>query len=174
MKDERTRKKSELLSFYKKQNKEIKFRCKNGLRVIGKVKEIKTKFHFFKQFVIVELEEDSLMKVFLDDIIDNTIYPAEIELPRMKKIMEEEKGKERKSIPKSVKNELWGNHFGHNFHGRCFVCKRKIERDYFEAGHVKAVATGGSDTLDNLRPICRTRNRSMGTMNLSDFKQRYH
>ena len=30
------------------------------------------------------------------------------------------------------------------------------------------------NTLDNLRPICKTCNRSMGTMNLEEFKKEFH
>lgn len=42
----------------------------------------------------------------------------------------------------------------------------------WEAGHIMSVKEGGTDTLDNLRPICKSCNRSMGTENMDAFKAR--
>jgi len=54
--------------------------------------------------------------------------------------------------------------------GPCHVCGRAILQQDFECGHVVSVAHGGTNSIDNLRPLCRTCNRSMGTMCLDDFK----
>lgn len=54
--------------------------------------------------------------------------------------------------------------------GPCHACGRLISQQEFECGHVVAVAHGGSDGLDNLRPLCRACNRSMGTKTLDEFK----
>ncbi len=85
----------------------------------------------------------------------------------------EHQGK-RKSIPKSVKKDLWIRNFGKKYKGNCFVCSKSIDTHRFEAGHIKAVAKGGSDNISNLKPICMSCNRSMGTMNLHDFKNKYY
>lgn len=84
--------------------------------------------------------------------------------------------KTRKSVPKSLKEQLWYTQVGKNI-GRalCYVCQtREITPFTFEAGHIIAVAKGGSTTLDNLRCVCLPCNRSMGTENLEVYKQRYH
>lgn len=80
----------------------------------------------------------------------------------------------RKSIPTSVKKKLWIDYNGKKYKGACFVCKEIIDINNFEAGHVIPASQNGSDNIRNLRPICKSCNRSMGNMNLNDFKQRYH
>jgi uncharacterized protein with PIN domain len=80
----------------------------------------------------------------------------------------------RKTIPKKVKEDLWIRHFGKKFKGDCFVCNNVIETHKFEAGHIKSVAKGGSDNISNLKPICMKCNRSMGTENLNNYKNKYY
>ena len=80
----------------------------------------------------------------------------------------------RKTIPKAVKSTLWNMHFTeNNAKGDCKVCSKEIKMNDFEAGHIVAVANGGSDHLDNLMPVCGLCNRSMGTQNLNEFKRIY-
>lgn len=43
----------------------------------------------------------------------------------------------------------------------------------FECGHVVAEALGGQSTIENLRPICKDCNLSMGTKNLFEFKEKH-
>lgn len=82
--------------------------------------------------------------------------------------------KSRKSIPKNLKNRIWDEYVGKEKGlGRCFVCDNEIDSKNFEAGHVVSVKKGGSDVLENLRPICSSCNKSMGTENLEEFKQKY-
>jgi len=80
----------------------------------------------------------------------------------------------RKTIPKAVKITLWNKYFGEDHaKGTCNVCQREIKMTEFDAGHIVAVANGGSDNLDNLAPVCGTCNKSMGTQNLQEFKTVY-
>ena len=80
----------------------------------------------------------------------------------------------RKTIPKAVKITLWNKYFGEDHaKGTCNVCQREIKMTEFDAGHIVAVANGGSDNLDNLAPVCGTCNKSMGTQNLQEFKAVY-
>jgi 5-methylcytosine-specific restriction endonuclease McrA len=80
----------------------------------------------------------------------------------------------RKAIPKPVRNQVWKHHFGDKMKGKCYCCKTKIGAlESWEAGHVIAHVHGGSDTADNLRPICSTCNKSMGAMNMDDFVKQY-
>jgi 5-methylcytosine-specific restriction endonuclease McrA len=80
----------------------------------------------------------------------------------------------RKNIPKPVKNQLWRKHFGDKLKGSCYCCKIELDAlEGWEAGHIQAAARGGSDKVENLRPICSTCNKSMGTDNMDDFMARY-
>lgn len=80
----------------------------------------------------------------------------------------------RKTIPKSVKDKLWDDTFGHHSGiGKCYVCEKEINSKRFDCGHIKAVVDGGTNALNNLKPICSTCNSSMGSTNLEDFKKEY-
>ena len=80
----------------------------------------------------------------------------------------------RISIPKTVKAQLWKCYFKNKGKGKCYCCDEKIlSLGSWEAGHVIAQKYGGGDEIDNLRPVCSTCNKSMGTMNMDEFKKRY-
>lgn len=96
----------------------------------------------------------------------------------MKRITYEKQSKKqskrRIQVPKSVKDRLWDTTFGPDVgQAECYVCSGVINSKRFEAGHVIAVANGGSTNLSNLKCICGTCNKSMGTMNLEEFKEIY-
>lgn len=78
----------------------------------------------------------------------------------------------RKAIPKTLKDQVWRTHFK-QVDGKCFVCSRMIGFDNFVCAHIVAVANGGEDTLENLRPCCTNCNNSMGVQNLLEFKKKY-
>jgi hypothetical protein len=77
--------------------------------------------------------------------------------------------KKKKNIPKSVKNKVWINYIGEEFRGSCFCCKRNIDVFNFIAGHVQSSKEGGSNEIDNLRPICLSCNSSMRSQNMFEF-----
>lgn len=79
--------------------------------------------------------------------------------------------KKKSHISKSVKKKLWNKYFK-TIDGECFCCKTKIDSFNFEAGHVVAKAKGGDNSISNLRCICSTCNKSMGTHNLELWKKR--
>ena len=80
----------------------------------------------------------------------------------------------RKSIPKSLRNKVWDITIGKQQGvGPCYCCKNEIDSKNFECGHIVAVKDGGTNTLNNLKPICATCNKSMGTQNLYRFKAIY-
>lgn len=79
----------------------------------------------------------------------------------------------RVAIPKATRVALWNNTFGERRGvGACFCCKQEVTQQSFECGHVLAVARGGTDAIDNLRPLCKTCNRSMGTEDMPAFMER--
>lgn len=79
----------------------------------------------------------------------------------------------RKQIPKKIRGEVWNMHFAASTKGACYCCKKALDAfDDWHAGHIVSHANGGSDTADNLRPICGSCNLSMGTENMDEFKAR--
>ncbi len=80
------------------------------------------------------------------------------------------------SIPSGVRDDLWERYFGpETTIGTCFVCGRQLDkRDNYEVGHYISTAEDGTDDIENLRPVCRSCNRSMGKMSIPDFKRKYY
>jgi hypothetical protein len=55
----------------------------------------------------------------------------------------------------------------------CPCCEiNPINQGCFETGHIVSFKNGGSDELTNLRPVCSTCNKSMGIMNMDEYKLR--
>ncbi|MDE2095856.1 MAG: HNH endonuclease [Patescibacteria group bacterium] len=81
----------------------------------------------------------------------------------------------REKLPTAVRNTVWVTHASmHYATSVCRCCfKEQITRSNFECGHVIAKAKGGSDKVDNLLPICSACNKSMGTMSIPDFQEKY-
>lgn len=81
---------------------------------------------------------------------------------------------ERKSIPKSVRIQVWNEYIGEEYGlGKCNVCATQIKVSNFDCGHIVAASEGGEDIVKNMVPICRLCNLSMGKENLNDFKAKY-
>jgi 5-methylcytosine-specific restriction endonuclease McrA len=82
--------------------------------------------------------------------------------------------KKKKSIPKIIKNLVWDTYIGEQYGiGKCYVCERKINAKDFECGHIIAESKGGDAIVENLRPVCRCCNGSVGSMNMDEFKKIY-
>ncbi len=54
----------------------------------------------------------------------------------------------------------------------CFVCRKQLEQENFQCGHVVPFFYGGENTIDNLEPICSSCNTDMGIENLHVYKKR--
>ena len=78
-------------------------------------------------------------------------------------------------IPKKVRTETWHKYIGPDIaQHKCLCCKKStIKMLDFECGHVQSYATGGSQEIDNLRPICKQCNGSMGITNMIDFVKKH-
>lgn len=80
----------------------------------------------------------------------------------------------KEKIPITVKNAVWYKYFGDITSGICKCCKSTpIHLTNFDCGHIISEYDGGKVHLDNLRPICRTCNSSMGTHNMDDYMIKY-
>jgi 5-methylcytosine-specific restriction endonuclease McrA len=80
----------------------------------------------------------------------------------------------RKGIPKKIKSSLWKKYYGEVYNSLCLICNDPISIENFEAGHIIAVAKGGTNHIDNLKPICIGCNRSMGDQDMNVFKECYY
>jgi 5-methylcytosine-specific restriction endonuclease McrA len=88
----------------------------------------------------------------------------------------DEPKKKRKAIPKHNKNLVWKKYIGANKAvGKCFAgCGTTIHFMSFEVGHNRARSAGGSDNIENLRPICGDCNKAMGNrMSIEAYKAKY-
>lgn len=74
-------------------------------------------------------------------------------------------------IPAVLKTHVWNKYIGEDLgKAKCTCCKLSdITQRSFHCGHVISEASGGSTSLDNLRPVCSSCNLSMGTMNMDEF-----
>ena len=85
------------------------------------------------------------------------------------------KSTKRKQISKQIKILVWNKYVGEDIiKVKCLCCNSKTIRNTdFVCGHIQSVATGGSNDIDNLRPICAECNSSMGTQNMREFMIEY-
>jgi 5-methylcytosine-specific restriction endonuclease McrA len=120
---------------------------------------------------------DSILRNYKDEEVRNLIkikWLTKEESMTKKQIVKEKVMTVRRKIPKAVRFAVWDKYVGRNTSGKCYVCRRPIQYFDFDVGHNKAVAKGGSDNIDNLRPICRVCNEAMGTMSIQDYKRKYY
>ena len=86
-----------------------------------------------------------------------------------------QQSKNRKTLPSSVRDSICNHYIGEDINKhRCLCCKKVlITNRKFEVGHVISVKEGGTDEINNLRPICSPCNHSMGTKNMIEFVKTY-
>ena len=106
----------------------------------------------------------------MEEIVDN--FPTQINISDTKA---PKKSTPKTKIPANVRKIVWNTYIGHEKGtGKCLCCGfEDISKTNFECGHVKAEATGGPTTIENLRPICGHCNKSIGKKNMEDFMTLY-
>jgi hypothetical protein len=70
-------------------------------------------------------------------------------------------------ITEDMRRRVWFSQF-EGEEGSCY-CAEKISIHNFNCGHIISRVRGGDITLDNLRPICKNCNISMGTRNMREY-----
>jgi len=81
----------------------------------------------------------------------------------------------RKPISKGLREKVWIKYMKNKVQGKCYCCRIKpIHFTDFEVGHDKSVYAGGSNHINNLRPICRSCNREMGTKSIEWWRKKYY
>jgi 5-methylcytosine-specific restriction endonuclease McrA len=70
----------------------------------------------------------------------------------------------RKAVPKALRQQVWLKYNGPTFNCKCQIswCENIITPFSFEVGHNIPHSKGGPATIDNLRPLCSSCNKSMG------------
>lgn len=86
-------------------------------------------------------------------------------------------------LSNALRNAVWNKYIGiEKGESKCICCRKiSIYQQQFECGHVQARSLGGPNSVENLRPICKACNTSMGTTNMKVFmkqnnfgKLKYH
>lgn len=114
------------------------------------------------------------LKKEIEQIKDKYNSIMKEEIKKIKEKYKKDKAKKRKTIPKSLRDKVWDIYVGKEKGvSKCYCCDKEIDSKCFDCGHVKSVAHGGLDIVENLKPICSTCNKSMGTQNLEEFKNQY-
>ena len=70
----------------------------------------------------------------------------------------------RTKIPKALREQVWIKYIGKRFQKKCYIkwCDNKMNVFNFHVGHDIPVSKGGTNTINNLKPICSRCNYSMG------------
>src|SRR5438552_16861933 len=82
------------------------------------------------------------------------------------------KNKSVKLSESKVKDLSWKTYCpNHEDIGNCFCCNKTIRRSETEVdfGHVQASSKGGEYTIENIRPLCRKCNLSMGNTHMFEY-----
>jgi GTPase Era involved in 16S rRNA processing len=109
---------------------------------------------------------DNTPKLILEYITNNKIDSQET--------TESKPNKRRRPLPLAVRHRVWNSYIGQkNAIGNCYVCKKEINMQYYECGHIISHHNGGSNDISNLRPVCSGCNKSVGTRNMNDYIKEY-
>jgi hypothetical protein len=115
-----------------------------------------------------------VVKPVVKEVVENTVEEENEDVIYIEPVKTRAKYRKEK-IPATVRNIVWVTHFKESKKGQCWLCKvEDISSANFECGHVISEKFGGKATIDNLKPICSFCNKSVGTMNMHDFKAKYN
>jgi hypothetical protein len=82
---------------------------------------------------------------------------------------------DRERIPPATRAKVWKKRFGFRSTGTCVCCHQKtIYRDDFACGRRLPIASGGSNDVSNLEPICSSCYRKVGTHDLVSWCKKVH
>tara|TARA_B100000795_G_scaffold264804_1_gene245768 strand:+ start:660 stop:1946 length:1287 start_codon:yes stop_codon:yes gene_type:complete len=92
-------------------------------------------------------------------------------------VKKEKKKTLKKRIGVRIKREVWDEYVGKQYgEAHCYCCRKNVvHQSEFEAGHVVSTASllkeGKNDdiSVSNLRPICSSCNKSMGSTHMREF-----
>ncbi len=140
-----------LLRFYKNQDIEIelKVNLKKGIVIKGNIVKLS---HIFRKYFILQSKNGSKIKVFLEDVIKDSIIPIDFIGT------DKEKSKSGRS-PISLKLRMAVFKRDKFVCQYCGACGPNVE---LEIDHVLPVSRGGTDEISNLKTSCFNCNRGKG------------
>lgn len=155
-----------LNEYYKNLNPE-NFPCTSGKSNEEYLEICKKKYQCFIGMVIQNRDNYDIL---IDDL--KKIYNKEdIEIKTYNNI--------KKKIPSNVRENVWKkylietNQITNEIKCPISFCNKMIDSFNFECGHIISDYNKGKISLDNLRPICSSCNKSMGRQNWDDFENRF-
>lgn len=167
-----------IIMWYRTDNGLIDYACNRGqLKTFFRKNVDDDLIRKVKKLNIKEEEKEEVIEEVIEEVkklqIKEEIKEDDEDDRKKKRVGGGRKKKER--IPATVRNIVWVMHFEESKKGRCWLCKvEDISSANFECGHVVSEKNGGKPTIDNLKPICSFCNKSVGTMNMEDFKKKYN
>lgn len=87
-----------------------------------------------------------------------------------------EQDRKRHKFTRNERIALWQQYVSPDLYilANCLCCGTEpITFNNHEIGHIEAFSKGGSDSFDNLRPICANCNRKMGNKNMIEYQRMY-
>lgn len=142
-----------LLKFYYKEGIEIEIgvNLRNGLLIKGNI--IKLRWRIWK-YLILRDKNDSLIKVFIEDIVPGTLIPISF-------IQDSDKNKKNKKNREGISPKLRFEVLKRDKYvcQYCGACGPDVE---LEVDHIIPVSKGGTDDLSNLKTACWNCNRGKG------------
>jgi len=84
---------------------------------------------------------------------------------------------DRRSVPSALRERVWRKHntfkvdgeYRCSMDGRCFCCNSPITYINHQSGHIISDRHGGRTSIDNLRPVCGSCNKNMGSANMYEY-----
>jgi len=146
--DKEQKKINKLLQFYYDEEVIISLKIKllSGLVVKGKISK---KNRIGAKYIIVKNKEKDPIKIFLEDIVPDSIIPLNYQ--------KKEKENKRNSLsPKLRHKVLSRDRF------TCMGCGARAPDVELEVDHKIPVSRGGSDEMDNLTTLCKECNIGKG------------
>jgi 5-methylcytosine-specific restriction endonuclease McrA len=140
-----------------------------GFSSPSNISEINVRFQAAQALMAIEKEKKETVKETVKEIVKDTQKETIIKLdtPTKKKVKKEK-------IPATLKNIVWHKYFETSLTGLCQCCKvENISKAIFDAGHIISEKNGGQVILENLKPICKLCNSSMGKTNMDEFMKKY-
>ena len=143
----------------------------------------KNGYHEIRVIVTLKNEKDNQIDRFISPDANKSNSKINTEFkPRLVSLMTMTTGSkyfgkflhvQKKKVKKADRKRVWENTHGINsYTAPCYITRcQKILccMDDWHAGHNQPRAEGGSDLVDNLRPICAECNSAMGTMTIDDY-----
>ena len=81
----------------------------------------------------------------------------------------------KKTIPPKLKEKVWTLYLGNEISRLCPICEgTTISVFSFECAHVVSEFDGGQTKIENLRAICGSCNKSMGSKNMKDYTKEFY